>query len=403
MRGGTFMSTSRFARVFVPTARFTKSGPTRRGRALLRGDSGGTARCHSDTLFARCRRFALWSTGGRRAAGWGSGDPPPQGSQRKTATVILRPQTIFFGGGTPTALTTAQLEFLLRGFHKRWTFAAPGMDLGSESRQRSRAKAAPRELGVNRISLGVQSWDDGLLRLLGREHNAAQAEASISRMREAGFRKREHRSDVRVARHKRCAQWEATLRRTSRCRPDHVSAYCLTYEEDTEFFSAHARGEYRQDAERRRFFRGRACASRSGGIRAIRNLELRAPRPRIGAQSRLLARRRLSRHRAERVLDRRAASDGRTWRIIAPMPIACSPVRRLSSQIEALTPEMKRGGADRALAANAVRRSARMVGPMADEMEEFVQAGFACRRKGRTFVLTQRRAFLADSVAAAFV
>ena len=45
------------------------------------------------------------------------------------------------------------------------------------------------------------------------------------------------------------AQWEATLRRAIALGPDHISAYCLTYEEDTEFFLRHARGEFRTDAE----------------------------------------------------------------------------------------------------------------------------------------------------------
>jgi oxygen-independent coproporphyrinogen-3 oxidase len=45
------------------------------------------------------------------------------------------------------------------------------------------------------------------------------------------------------------AQWQATLEQTIAMQPDHVSAYCLTYEEDTEFFLRHARGEYRSDVE----------------------------------------------------------------------------------------------------------------------------------------------------------
>src|SRR5438876_10533732 len=73
----------------------------------------------------------------------------------------LRPETIFFGGGTPTALTTGQLEFLLDGLRDRldlsrlveWTLEA---NPGSVS---SRKAALLRAMGVSRISLGVQSWD----------------------------------------------------------------------------------------------------------------------------------------------------------------------------------------------------------------------------------------------------
>src|SRR3954465_2780266 len=79
----------------------------------------------------------------------------------------LKLETIFFGGGTPTALTTAQLEFLLGGMRERldlshvteWTVEA---NPGSVS---PRKAALLRKMGVNRPSLGVQSWDDGLLKL----------------------------------------------------------------------------------------------------------------------------------------------------------------------------------------------------------------------------------------------
>src|SRR5262245_10284955 len=106
-----------------------------------------------------------------------------------TATAVLRPQTIFFGGGTPTALTTGQLDFLLTGLHRQldlsqlveWTLEA---NPGSVSERKARLL---RERGVNRISLGVQSFDDGLLELLGREHSAAQSEASFALLRQSGF------------------------------------------------------------------------------------------------------------------------------------------------------------------------------------------------------------------------
>src|SRR5213075_3247492 len=92
--------------------------------------------------------------------------------------LAISPETIYFGGGTPTALTTAQLEFLLEGFRRRfdlssveeWTIES---NPGSVS---ARKAALLRNLGVTRISLGVQSWDEKLLKLLGREHSAQQAE-----------------------------------------------------------------------------------------------------------------------------------------------------------------------------------------------------------------------------------
>ncbi len=165
-------------------------------------------------------------------------------------------ETIFFGGGTPTALSTAKLDHLLGGFRRHldlsrqteWTIEA---NPGSVS---SRKAALLQQLGVTRVSLGVQSWDDDLLGLLGREHNSAQAEESFHILRQAGL------TNVNIdlmfgLPGQSLAQWEATLERTIALRPEHVSAYCLTYEEDTEFFLRHARGELQQDdANDARFF-----------------------------------------------------------------------------------------------------------------------------------------------------
>src|SRR6266481_6255137 len=172
--------------------------------------------------------------------------PRPTGDRRS----LLVPSTIYFGGGTPTALNIAQLEFLLRGFHEQldlsqlveWTIEA---NPGSVS---ARKAALLKKFGVNRISLGVQSWDDELLKLLGREHNAQQAEESFRILRDAGL------TNVNVdlmfgLPGQTVDQWRATLERTIALGPEHVSTYCLTYEEDTEFFLRHARGEFRQDSD----------------------------------------------------------------------------------------------------------------------------------------------------------
>ncbi len=101
---------------------------------------------------------------------------------------------------------------------------------------------------MNRISLGVQSWDDELLKLLGREHNAQQAEESFRILRTAGF------TNISVdlmfgLPGQTVDQWRASLKKTIALQPEHISTYCLTYEEDTEFFLRHARGEFRQDED----------------------------------------------------------------------------------------------------------------------------------------------------------
>ena len=161
----------------------------------------------------------------------------------------LRPETIFFGGGTPSALSTAQLDYLLAGLRARldlsqlreWTLEMNPATVSLEKASRL------RQLGVNRISMGVQSWDEGLLQVLGRVHNAAQAQRSYAILREAGFDNVNLDLMFAVPTQTR-DQWSASLEKTIALQPEHISAYCLTYEEDTAFFARFTKGEFTQDA-----------------------------------------------------------------------------------------------------------------------------------------------------------
>jgi putative oxygen-independent coproporphyrinogen III oxidase len=162
----------------------------------------------------------------------------------------LLPSTIYFGGGTPTALNLAQLELLLSGFSEgldlsqlvEWTIEA---NPGSVS---TRKAILMKKFGINRISVGVQSWNDELLKVLGREHNAQQATESFRILRDAGFTN--INMDLMFGLPGQTIdQWRATLETTIALQPEHISTYCLTYEEDTEFFLRHARGEFRQDPD----------------------------------------------------------------------------------------------------------------------------------------------------------
>jgi len=170
--------------------------------------------------------------------------------------IPLELETIFWGGGTPTVLSTDQLASLLRSFAQtfdlrrvsEWTIEAnPGSVSGKKAVVLQRG-------GITRISLGLQSWEDDLLHLLGREHDAEQAEGSFRIFRKAGF---ENISiDLMFALPGQTeAQWRASLERTIALEPEHISTYCLTYEEDTEFLARFERGEFHpQDEIEARFF-----------------------------------------------------------------------------------------------------------------------------------------------------
>jgi len=163
---------------------------------------------------------------------------------------VLQPRTIFFGGGTPSALSVSQLEYLLGGMRSRLDLSAVRewtLEMNPATVSMDKA-ALLRGLGVNRISMGVQSWDEEILKVLGRVHSGAQAERSYGILREAGFDN--INLDLMFAVPTQSAgQWQASLEKTVALRPEHISAYCLTYEEDTEFFTRFASGEFIQDEE----------------------------------------------------------------------------------------------------------------------------------------------------------
>jgi oxygen-independent coproporphyrinogen-3 oxidase len=163
----------------------------------------------------------------------------------------IEPETIYFGGGTPSMLSLTELEYLLEGLRallpleglREWTFEVNPATI-------SPAKAALlRRLGVNRISIGVQSWDDGILRTLGRAHSAEQATSTYRVLREAGFTNINLDLMFAIPGQAR-EQWRDSLRRTIALAPEHISAYCLTYEEDTRFFQMLQAGTFHQEDER---------------------------------------------------------------------------------------------------------------------------------------------------------
>lgn len=162
----------------------------------------------------------------------------------------FQPRTVFFGGGTPSALSTSQLEFLLAGLRERIDFSRVSewtleMNPATVSLEKARTLLA---LGVNRISMGVQSWDPTLLETLGRVHTADQARRSYEILREAGV-PNVNLDLIFGIPGQTIDQWIASLEQTIALEPDHISAYCLTYEEDTEYFLRLGRGEYRPDEE----------------------------------------------------------------------------------------------------------------------------------------------------------
>lgn len=169
-------------------------------------------------------------------------------TERQAAVRELRPRTLYFGGGTPTALSEGHLERLLMGLRERLDLSdLEEFSVEANPRTVTPSKAAMlRRLGVTRISLGIQAWDEATLRTLGRDHAPDEAEETWQVLRAAGFPSLN--MDLMFSIPGQSAEtWKATLERALALQPDHISAYNLNYEEDTEFFQRLRRGQYHED------------------------------------------------------------------------------------------------------------------------------------------------------------
>jgi oxygen-independent coproporphyrinogen III oxidase len=162
--------------------------------------------------------------------------------------------TLFFGGGTPTHLPPEQLRRLLH-IAREWLPLAEGYEFSVE--------ANPRDLdadrvgvllkaGVNRLSLGVQSFGNSQLATLERDHQSEEIAPLLERLRAAGLDNTSLDLIYGVP-GQSLEDWEQTLRQASRCAVRHVSAYGLTYEKGTSFWQRRERGALRPvDEERER-------------------------------------------------------------------------------------------------------------------------------------------------------
>ncbi len=153
-------------------------------------------------------------------------------------------QTIYFGGGTPSLLTKQELAGILQTIHSEFsvssdaeiTLEANPEDIDSETAQ------GWKDLGVNRLSIGIQSFDDKILTWMNRAHNAEQAMAGVSAVQNTGITN--ITIDLIYGVHSRSqAAWEDEIERALRLNVPHISAYCLTIEPDTVFGHQAAKGK----------------------------------------------------------------------------------------------------------------------------------------------------------------
>ncbi|MDO9533305.1 MAG: radical SAM family heme chaperone HemW [Deltaproteobacteria bacterium] len=137
--------------------------------------------------------------------------------------------SLFLGGGTPSWLGEAQLAGLMKNLRRHFTFA-PDSEITIEANPddiTAEKLTLWRDLGINRLSLGVQSFDEGELRFLGRRHTAKQTEAAIDLIRAAGFTNLG--LDLMYGLPGQSLDgWLKTLEQALSFAPEHLSCYQLT-------------------------------------------------------------------------------------------------------------------------------------------------------------------------------
>jgi putative oxygen-independent coproporphyrinogen III oxidase len=149
-----------------------------------------------------------------------------------------RCRTIFFGGGTPSLLTADQVEALLREARAAFAVDADAeitLEANPGTLEYGRLDAL-RATGVNRLSMGAQSFDAGLLRWMGRIHSPEEIETAFAAARRAGFSSI-NLDFIFALPNQSLATWADTLERALALGPEHLSLYSLIVEEGTPLFS----------------------------------------------------------------------------------------------------------------------------------------------------------------------
>jgi oxygen-independent coproporphyrinogen-3 oxidase len=153
----------------------------------------------------------------------------PDGRQRRS-------RTVFLGGGTPSLLQVEQIERILAACFKSFAIdenAEITMEANPGTLNQEQLFGV-RKTGINRLSMGAQSFDAGLLKTLGRIHTPEEIEQAVQYARRAGF------SSINLdfmfgLPDQTMQHWQETLKRALEIRPEHLSLYSLIIEEGTPF------------------------------------------------------------------------------------------------------------------------------------------------------------------------
>jgi len=152
--------------------------------------------------------------------------------------------TIYFGGGTPSLLSSAELGGVLSALQREYNVSSTPeitLEINPEDATISALKGW-RDLGVNRLSVGIQSFNEEILSWMNRAHNAQQALECVRLAQACGF----HNISIDLiygVPHRTKEHWKQEVKTALLLNTTHISAYCLTIEPSTAFGARAAKGE----------------------------------------------------------------------------------------------------------------------------------------------------------------
>ena len=163
--------------------------------------------------------------------------------------VPAAPDTLYIGGGTPSVLPLPVLERIVKALgpatYEEFTVEVNPDDVVAGGPE---YVAGLRALGVNRVSMGVQSFDDGILRWMNRRHDAAGAREAFRLLRACDF---DNISIDLIFGLSQLSEeaWSCTVREALALRPEHISAYQLSIEEDSALERMVSNGRYAEASD----------------------------------------------------------------------------------------------------------------------------------------------------------
>lgn len=161
---------------------------------------------------------------------------------RRNETELRNIGTVYFGGGTPSLISPGGISCILSAISEKFNLVKPEITIeanpGAVDKDRLRSF---RYAGVNRISIGIQTFNDRLLSNLGRSHSGKEALTAFESARQAGF------DNIGIDLMHSIAgeslqDWKDDLRDAMLLHPEHISPYNLTIEEGTPFHNSQEKG-----------------------------------------------------------------------------------------------------------------------------------------------------------------